>query len=812
MMSLRTLCAVFALQFCATTLFASAEELIIHEQQLITDGTASAQLAEQLKSALKGRGTDYVPRTVHMMEDGEPAFINRLIVEDSPYLIQHAHNPVNWYPWGPEAFEIAKASDKPIFMSIGYATCHWCHVMERESFESEEIAAILNEHFIAIKVDREQRPDVDATYMSAVQLLTGGGGWPMSTFLTPGAKPFYGGTYFPKDVFADLLSQIHRLWGSDQRPELETQAKDLSDAIAQNNRLAGQAADIGQREIELAVEDIMRSFDNLQGGFSPAPKFPQESKLFLLLDYAQRTGREDVLNAAHFSLQRMAAGGIHDQIAGGFHRYSVDDDWLVPHFEKMLYNQAALSRNYLGGFLLTGDTEHLRVAKRVLNYVLDEMTSEDGGFYSATDADSEGEEGTFFIWSPDELRQILSKDDAELALAAWNVTDAGNFEEKNILHLEGPLKEVADDLDLSFADLTKRLDSISVQLLQARNKRIKPLRDDKLITSWNGMMITALADAGAALNEPRYINAAIKAAHLIWRVNRRSDDTLWRAHYQGNSSIEASQEDYAFLSEAYLSLYDATRNPIWLTRSEVLINKMHTLFWDGTEGGYFAGSAIVGGAELPVRPKEFFDNATPTGNAVALRVMSRLWYRTGKPIYKERAEAQILAFSAYLSAYPSAFGYMLGSVSELLSGESGASRYVANGNARVKAHVDGSKLRVRISMGDEWHINARHPNQDYLIETKVMRPNGDELKNVEYPKALTKVLDFEKTELALYEGDVQIVVALSEKPDPELQPIMPVSIQLQACNNTVCLPPETIELLVPTATVLLSASLDADEQ
>jgi uncharacterized protein YyaL (SSP411 family) len=431
---------------------------IIHDDQIIANNS-SPELSKKLLTAYKALGDNYVPRTEHWLEDGQPAFINRLILEDSPYLIQHAHNPVNWYPWGEEAFALAEKLDKPIFLSIGYATCHWCHVMERESFEDAFIASKINEGFIPIKVDREQRPDVDASYMTAVNIMNGTGGWPMSSWLNVEAQPFYAGTYYPPEVFSDLLDQITRVWYQG-RESVEQQASDLADAVASSTRLSGEAREVGQDVIERAVNDIVSSFDDFEGGFGAAPKFPQESKLFLLLDHAKRYNNEEALNAAHFSLQAMAAGGIHDQVAGGFHRYAVDNAWLVPHFEKMLYNQALLSRNYLSAYTINGDIEHKRTVERVLDYVLREMTSPEGGFYSATDADSEGEEGTFFIWTPEELVTVLGKEDAALAQDIWNVTDVGNFEHKNILHYYGSLSDVSKEQQMSLDELIKKVDAM----------------------------------------------------------------------------------------------------------------------------------------------------------------------------------------------------------------------------------------------------------------------------------------------------------------------------------------------------------------
>ncbi len=763
------------------------EHVVHHETQSVAPG-ASEEQTRQLVQALKDRGSDYVPRTKHKLVSGEPAFINRLILEDSPYLLQHAHNPVNWYPWGEEAFAIAKAQNKPIFLSIGYATCHWCHVMEEESFEDANIAEILNDYFIPVKVDREQRPDVDASYMSAVQIMTGRGGWPMSSFLNVETKPFYGGTYYPPDVFADLLIQISALWVDD--PEtIEAQASELADAVVASSQLSGKVAEIGSGVIERAVEQLVSSFDELQGGFGEAPKFPQESKLFLLLDYARRHGDDAALNAAHVSLLRMAAGGIHDQVAGGFHRYAVDNDWLVPHFEKMLYNQALLSRNYLSAYLINGDPEHRRTVQRALDYVLREMTSPDGGFYSATDADSAGAEGTFFVWTPEQLKSVLDKQQADMAIELWNVTKNGNFEHSNILHYNDSFAELASVRDTSTEELMASMDAIGDVLLQARQSREKPLRDEKIISAWNGMMISAFAEAGDMLNKPEYVEAAIRAGNFIWDNNGPKNGELLRAYYAGSASVESAQEDYAYLAESYLMLYDVTGKSGWLTRAEALANTMHEKFWDTSAGGYFLGTQTVGA----VRPKDLYDSSIPTGNAVALRVWTRLWHRTGKDVFKQRADALLVAFSGYLDKYPSAFSYMLTGASELLLGEAAHRQYVARGNVKVQTRVVGDDLHIELDMAPGWHVNANKPNQDYLIATQLNGQDGKAIAGTSYPEVVSKTLGFNSGELALYENKVSIKAPLSALKQAD-GVLMSVSLQLQACDDTVCLAPEDVQL------------------
>ena len=764
---------------------------IIHDDQIIANNS-SPELSKKLLTAYKALGDNYVPRTEHWLEDGQPAFINRLILEDSPYLIQHAHNPVNWYPWGEEAFALAEKLDKPIFLSIGYATCHWCHVMERESFEDAFIASKINEGFIPIKVDREQRPDVDASYMTAVNIMNGTGGWPMSSWLNVEAQPFYAGTYYPPEVFSDLLDQITRVWYQG-RESVEQQASDLADAVASSTRLSGEAREVGQDVIERAVNDIVSSFDDFEGGFGAAPKFPQESKLFLLLDHAKRYNNEEALNAAHFSLQAMAAGGIHDQVAGGFHRYAVDNAWLVPHFEKMLYNQALLSRNYLSAYTINGDIEHKRTVERVLDYVLREMTSPEGGFYSATDADSEGEEGTFFIWTPEELVTVLGKEDAALAQDIWNVTDVGNFEHKNILHYYGSLSDVSKEQQMSLDELIKKVDAMSDVLLQARQSREKPLRDEKIITAWNGMMITAFAEAGDILNKPNYIEAAETAANFIWANNRDKNGLLLRAWYAGKASVDSSQEDYAYLAESYITLYDLTGKKGWLTRAEALANTMQTKFWDEAEGGYFIGTETIGA----IRPKDLYDTSIPTGNAVALRVLAKLHHRTGRDVFKQRAEALMIAFSSYLNTYPSAFAYLLTGASDLLEGEAGHRHYTARGNVKVNAWSENNELHVKLDMAPGWHVNANKPNQEFLIPTILFDNNNTAIPQTEYPPVVSKTLDFNgSSELALYENTVTIKAPLAANHDSAMGTYV---LQLQACNETVCLAPEDVALTVSLA-------------
>ena len=672
--------------------------------------------------------------------------------------------------------------------------------MERESFENEAIANFVNENFIAIKVDREQRPDVDAFFMTAVVLVSGSGGWPMSSFLTPEGKPFFGGTYYPPQQFAGLLQRVTDVWRTNSE-QMIAQADQITDVVVQQTQTRGEASEIGEREVQRAVGQLIEIQDQEHGGFGGAPKFPQESVLSLLLEHAQRTSDTGALNAAHNTLQNMAMGGIHDHVAGGFHRYSTDAVWLVPHFEKMLYNQANLARNYLQAFLLTGDAEHAHTTRRTLDYVLREMTSPDGGFYSATDADSEGEEGTFFIWTGDDLDRVLGTDDAKRARTIWNVTDAGNFEGRNILHLPEPLTDIAAKHGITANALQQQLDQWHDKLLADRNTRETPILDDKIIGAWNGMMITALAEAGDALGEPRYTNAAKRAAEFILRANQRDEQRLWRTYFEGRASIEATLTDYAFMAEAALALFDSTGEQRWLDRAGKLAVAMNKLFWDTDNGGYFMGAKIVGGAELPGRPKGILDGALPSGNAVAMRVLARLWHRTGDAAYQDRAQELLIALSSQIAQQPMAFASLLVGASELLWGESGPRRYVARGAVMVNAtHTVGNRVSIAISMAPGWHINAHQPLQDDLIGTELIGASNQSLDGVIYPTATNRKLGFQRAELALYEGKVEITANLPKRSPDSDGSTIPLTLKLQACNDEICLAPETLSLNVSLAT------------
>ena len=615
------------------------------------------------------QGKDYVPRTRHLLDDGSPRYTNRLIFESSPYLRQHAHNPVNWFPWGDEAFAVAAELGRPVLLSIGYSTCHWCHVMEEESFEDEEIARYMNEHYIAIKVDREERPDLDAVYMSAVQMLTGRGGWPMTTWLNQDREPFFGGTYFPardgdrgtRTGFLTLLQRMDNVYR--ERPEdVAARAREIVDGVRRNLQGAGSAGsgELTSAVIDLAVSQLAGIFDAQRGGTNRAPKFPSTMPNRLLLRQHARSGDEQALEMARVTLTRMAEGGIYDQVGGGFHRYSTDVAWLVPHFEKMLYDNALLTSAYVEAWQLTQDPLFRRVAREVLDYVAREMTSEEGGFYSATDADSltphgEREEGWFFTWTPAELAEVLDADEKRLVTAHYGVSDQGNFEGRTILHVVRPLADVARDFEWTLQQAEATRASAADKLYRKRSERPPPLLDDKILTSWNGLMISAFARAGFVFDVPDYTSRAERAANLLL-TGLRKKGRLLRSYKDGVAKHNAYLEDYAFLIAGLLDLFETTGKIRWFHEAAALQKMLDTHYAD-EKGGYFETSADH--ETLLAREKPGRDGAEPSGNSVALMNLLRLHELTTDDRYRATAERLLAAFHNTLTRSPRALNEML---------------------------------------------------------------------------------------------------------------------------------------------------------
>ncbi|MDP7639539.1 MAG: thioredoxin domain-containing protein [Candidatus Hydrogenedentes bacterium] len=614
------------------------------------------------------------PGAVEMEEsdlaEPEHKYTNRLIGEMSPYLLQHAHNPVDWYPWGEEAFAKAREEGKPIFLSVGYSSCHWCHVMERESFENEEVAELLNANFVSIKVDREERPDVDEIYMAAVQALTrGGGGWPMSVFLTTDLKPFHGGTYFPKPQFVSLLRQIATLW-NDDIDRINGAAAELTNVIDQN--LSGQPGEgtLTANLLSSGVEQLGLAFDSDYGGFSPAPKFPSGPSVALLLREHARTGEAHLLDMATLTLDRMALGGMYDHLGGGFARYSTDERWLVPHFEKMLYDNAQLAQAYLEGYQVTKSPLYKRVIEETFEYILRDMCDSHGGFHTAEDADSESEEGKFYIWTRDEILKHLGDEDGAFFADYYQVKSVGNFDSRehyhagqNILHLEVSLEAAAEEQEATAAELGERVEALKDKLLAIRSERVRPGVDDKVLTSLNALMISAFAQGYQVLGDERYRAAAVEAAHFIV-TEMKDGEELLRAHRAGKSKILAFLNDYAYMTVALVDLYEATFDPQWLTEARTMTDGMLERFWDEETNGFYFTSDDHKNLIVRTRPTQ--DGATPSGNSMAALGMLRLAKLLDRADYYDKAKTLMEGNHELLARAPRAFLKMLGTVDFLL--------------------------------------------------------------------------------------------------------------------------------------------------
>jgi uncharacterized protein YyaL (SSP411 family) len=595
-----------------------------------------------------------------------PRHTNRLAVETSPYLRQHAHNPVDWYPWGSEAFERARNEDRPVLLSVGYSACHWCHVMESESFEDEAIAGLMNRLFVNIKVDREERPDVDQIYMQAVQSMTGRGGWPMTVFLTPDGVPFYGGTYFPPTerhgmpAFPRLLEAVAEAYRS-RRGEVVESGRQLVEQMSQSERLRHSASLLTEEILFGAYQGISREFDESEGGLGRAPKFPQPMNWDFVLRFWRRSGNPRALEMARLTLTRMARGGMYDQLGGGFHRYSVDSHWLVPHFEKMLYDNGQLASLYLHAWLATGEDEYRRVAEETLDYLLREMTHAEGGFYSAQDADSEGVEGKFFVWSPDEIRAALPDPAmAEAALAYWGVSDGPNFEGHSILHVPWAREEVARALGLSSERLADLIRAARTILYEQREARVHPALDDKVLAAWNGLALAAFAEAGRSLRRPDYTAAAVRNAEFLTTRMIDGKGRLLRSWRDGHARIKAYLEDYALVGVGLLAVYEATFERRWLDESRRLADEALGLFRD--EGREIFFDSGIDQEALVIRPRNLYDNAVPSGIAAAIDWLLRLALFFGEERYRTLALQALRPLADLMGRYPSGFGRYLGAL------------------------------------------------------------------------------------------------------------------------------------------------------
>jgi len=594
---------------------------------------------------------------------------NRLIFQKSPYLLQHANNPVDWYPWSEEAFEKAKKENKPVFLSIGYSTCHWCHVMARESFEDPEVAKLMNKTFVSVKVDREERPDIDSVYMTVCQMMTGSGGWPLTIIMTPNKEPFFAATYIPKETrfgragMLTLIPRIKELW-STRRAEVLSSATQIAVSLLKTTPEA-PGEGLNEPLLHLAYKQLLERFDEHHGGFGSAPKFPTPHNLLFLLRYWKRTGNEKALNMVEKTLQSMRRGGIYDHVGFGFHRYSTDSRWLVPHFEKMLYDQALLAIAYTEAYQATKKAEYAKTAHEIFTYVMRDVTSPEGVFYSAEDADSEGEEGKFYLWTNDDIQKILSYERTDLAVRLFSITADGNFTDEvagrrtglNILHLTKSIDELASDLSMSVPDLQARIKEVREELFAYREKRIHPHKDDKILTDWNGLMIAALAKGAQVFDEPRYTSAARRAADFILKNVRTSEGRLLHRYRDGEAALTAHVDDYAFLIYGLLELYEATFEVYYLETALRLKEDLIRHFWDYENGGFYF--TADDGERLLVRQKEIYDGAVPSGNSVAMLNLLRLGRITASADFEEKAAKIGRAFYGNVSQLPSAYTQLM---------------------------------------------------------------------------------------------------------------------------------------------------------
>jgi uncharacterized protein len=652
---------------------------------------------------------------------------NRLIKEKSPYLLQHAYNPVDWHAWNEEAFEKARAENKPIFLSIGYSTCHWCHVMEKESFEDAEVAELMNNAFVSIKVDREERPDIDHVYMTVCQMMTGSGGWPLTIVMTPDKKPFFAATYLPKGSrfgragLMELIPRIREVWANRHKDVLES-AENMTVALQSiETEKPGELLDVGV--LDKAYEELSQRFDKTYGGFSGAPKFPTPHNFFFMLRYWRKADSQEALKMVEKTLQEIRWGGIFDQIGFGFHRYSTDREWLVPHFEKMLYDQALLALAYLETYQATGNTVYSDTAKEIFSYVLRDMRSPEGGFYSAEDADSEGVEGKFYVWTEQELREILPTDEADLIVRVFHVEKNGNFREEasgksfgtNILYTGKSLADIASVMKLPSEVLKQKIDSARSRLFEVRERRVHPHKDDKILTDWNGLMIAALARGAQVLGDKSYADAAENAVEFILNRLRKPDGRLLHRYRDGEASVAAHLDDYAFLVWGLIETYEATFDARYLTTALEFNKEMICRFWDERGGGLYFTSDDA--ENLIVRKKEVYDGALPSGNAVAMLNLLRLGRFTGDADLEDRAFKIQKAFSEQVREFPSGYTQFLSAVDFGL----GASHdVVISGSLGAKEMLDA--LRSRFS-----------PNQ-----VLVFRPAGEESAGIDAVASFAK--------------------------------------------------------------------------
>lgn len=702
----------------------------------------------------------------------------RMSASASPYLRSHAHDLVRWYAWGDEAFARARELKRPIMVSFGYTACHWCHVMQEKHFNDAGIAKQINEQYVPVLVDRERRSTLDETYLLVTEVVTQRSGWPNTVFLTPELKPFYGTAYVPPDVFGDLLGAVTKEWVSNREP-IVAEAERIATILNGYLNRREEAKAITPEALAEATKTIVASFDPFAGGIGQAPKFFRPTVLTFLLHQYQRTGDKAALRAVQLTLRSIQSGGIHDHIEGGFHRYAIDPGWRVPHFEKMLYDQAQLAEIFTLAHSQTGNPLYGQTARKTLDYILNDLTAPLGGFYSTRDADSEGEEGTYYVWTPQQLEAALGKADAEYAINTFGQIADGDFAGKIILN--------TDDVR---GQTIPRLIKVMGRLGEARKSRNKPIRDEKILVSWNGMTIASLAHAGHVLGEPRYIEAATKAADFIWTNMRRPDGRLQRSYFAGKAEIEAELNDYAQLARGLINLYDATGERQWLDRAMKLASTITEVFEDTEQGDYFATPDVAGFS----RAKSRGDVDQASSNGAVLDVLVRLSNRSIDPQYKRKSEKAMAALSGVALASPENGGSVLAASDRFLRGEMGAVQYAGNGVVRaVSVRLpEKRRITVRLDIAEGWHINADQPLEAHLIPTKLdLLVDGKSADAViSYPAPEIKKLTFNEKPMALLERKVELSAHLDSLPATGVKLV----IEVQVCSDDLCLLPETLSL------------------
>lgn len=768
-------------------------------------GACSAEANDEtLKNIYNSKKGSYSLTTRHLDENQQPVFVNRLVKQNSLYLLQHANNPVQWWAWGDEAFAKAKELNKPIFLSIGYSTCHWCHVMARESFEDIEIANFINDNFIPIKVDREEYPDVDELYLTSVQMLSGKAGWPLTAILTPDGQAFFGGTYFKPATLLNLLNKVNDTWLNRKDAVLE-QAGRLTDSLRAINRASANTKlidDVVISEAEIRIrDDLSRSLK------APAsktkPGFPREPEMLFLLNQARRNLSKNTIETVTQRLLELAAGGIHDQVGGGFHRYTVDSKWVIPHFEKMLYNQAQMGQSYFRGYQLTGNPTLKAIGDKTFAFLLNEMQAPEGGFYAAMDAESDDSngikgEGDYYLWTHQELSSLLTKKELSLATLHLGVTTQGNFNGQNVLQNHSFRIKQAQASPKENTQ-TQQLQEVISKLATARGKRKPPQTDTKLITAWNSMAISGLTTAYSATENNVYLNAAKNAANRIWEQSYDAKKGLSRTVPTKNQRVIGTLEDYAYFANALLDLHDADGDVSWLTKSvsitEVMINRFH----DTETGGFQISSSSDKKTPL-MKLVTARDDAIYSGNSVAAQVLARLYQRTGKLQYKNTAAGTISAFSNQLLANPEALSGMLLAANNLNNGVTGNRQYAAKGNIVIESNIDSTnRLVLDMHIAEGWHTNASNVLNDYLIATTLTAPSSSSdsacptLNEVSYPKGHLVSLGFQEDKLLVYEDQTSLTASLTLPSNSNCR-IAAAVLNIQACTDQVCLAPEKVQI------------------